>query len=104
MMRSISFLGATVAAGALLLVGSAFAQERFGTTADDVNKKLVKLFGSGGFKGVASYGTGIIVSPQGHVLTVAGPLLDTQNLRVHLPDGRRFENLKVIGVEPLLDL
>lgn len=104
MIRIRSFAYGTVAVAGLLLVGGAFAQERFGKTADDVNKKLVKLFGSGGFKGVASYGTGIVVSPQGHVLTVAGPLLDTQNLRVHLPDGRRYENLKVVGVEPLLDL
>src|SRR5205814_2070578 len=57
--------------------------------AEQVNQKMVKLFGSGGFRGLNSYGTGIIISPDGYVLTVASPLLDTADLRVHLADGRR---------------
>jgi S1-C subfamily serine protease len=104
MSRIRSLLCSAVAGMALSLVGYAFAQDQFSTTADQVNKKMVKLFGSGGFKGLASYGTGIIVSPEGHVLTVASTMLDTQNLRAHLPDGRRFDNLQVLGVEPTLDL
>jgi S1-C subfamily serine protease len=63
----------------------------------------VKLFGSGGFRGLTSYGSGIIVSPQGHVLTAATNLLDTQDLRVHLADGRRVRG-KVLVIEPELDL
>jgi serine protease Do len=89
---------------ALLLAGVAFAQDPFAATVAKVNQRMVKLFGSGGFKGVASYGTGIVVSPRGHVLTVAAPMLDSQNVRVHLADGRRFDNVKVIAQEPLLDL
>src|SRR4029077_12790696 len=61
-----------------------------------------KLFGSGGFKGLASYGTGLLISPQGHILTVATPMLDTQELRGHLYDGRRV-HAKVLVVEPILD-
>src|SRR3954447_13173012 len=78
------------------------ADESFADVVQDVNQKLVKLFGSGGFKGLVSYGTGVLVSPDGYILTVASPMLDTQDLRVHLYDGRRF-HAKVIVVEPVLD-
>jgi serine protease Do len=62
----------------------------------------VKLFGAGGFQGLPSYGTGVIVSPDGFVLTVASQMLVTQDLRVHLHDGRRF-HAKVVVSEPELD-
>jgi S1-C subfamily serine protease len=96
------FLGA--AAGLLLLTPhrGAAADAPFDKVATDVNTKMVKLFGSGGFKGLTSYGTGIIVSPQGHILTVANPLLDTQDLRVHTSDGLRYR-AKVLFTEPELD-
>jgi serine protease Do len=70
--------------------------------AEDANRKMVKLFGSGGFRGLNSYGTGILVSPDGYVLTVASPLLDTPDLIVHLFDGRRL-SAKTIVAEPELD-
>lgn len=69
---------------------------------EQVNRKLVKLYGSGGFRGLNSYGTGVIISPDGFVLTAASPLLDTAELRVHLSDGRRFL-AKVVVTEPELD-
>jgi serine protease Do len=79
------------------------AQQPFEAVCDDVNQKMVKLFGSGGFRGIASYGSGIFVSPKGHILTVATQLLDTQDLRVHLPDGRRLR-AKIMVIEPELDM
>src|SRR5262249_58557590 len=92
--------------GACLCAGTVFSQvpkaSSFAATAEQVNKKVVKLYGSGGFQGLASYGTGVLVSPEGHVLTVASHLLDTQDLRVHLYDGRRL-HAKVVVVEPELD-
>src|SRR5262249_32350962 len=74
-----------VASAALLLAGAGIAQEQFGSTAEQVNKKLVKLYGrGGGFKGLAHYGTGVMVSPDGHFLTVASYLLDKpEDLSVH---------------------
>ena len=73
------------------------------TVADEVNQKLVKLFGSGGFRGIANYGTGILVSPDGHILTVASQMLDTSELSVHLSDGRRMQAVVVV-IEPELDV
>lgn len=86
----------------ILLAAPAAADEPFHKTADEVNSKLVKLFGSGGFRGVASYGTGIVVSPDGHILTAASQLLDTSELVVHLSDGRRMR-AAVVVTEPELD-
>jgi serine protease Do len=63
---------------------------------------VVKLYGGGGFGGVNSYGTGVVISADGYILTVASPLLDTSDLIVHLYDGRRLR-AKVIVAEPELD-
>jgi serine protease Do len=78
------------------------AQQSFTSVAGEVNKKMVKLFGAGGFKGLPSYGTGILVSPRGHILTVNNHILATSDLRVHLYDGR-FYHAKVLAKEPELD-
>ncbi len=85
-----------------LLSPPAAAQDSFADVAGEVNKKLVKLFGAGGFQGLASYGTGVVVSPDGYILTVASQMLVTQDLRVHLHDGRRY-HAKVVVTEPELD-
>src|ERR1700682_5624510 len=82
-----------VAALALLFAVTAplRAEQSFAETAKDVNQKMVKLFGSGGFQRLASYGSGVVISPDGYVLTVASHILDTQELRVHTYDGRRLK-------------
>ncbi|HYH66553.1 MAG TPA: trypsin-like peptidase domain-containing protein [Urbifossiella sp.] len=69
---------------------------------ETVNGKLVKLFGAGGFNRLNNYGTGVVVSPDGHILTVANALIDTPNLVVHLVDGRRLK-AEVMVIEPELD-
>src|SRR5438128_676925 len=93
--------------GVAMLVASgaavAFAQQPLTTTAADVNKRLVKLFGAGGFKGLPSYGTGILVSEKGYILTANNHILSTTDLRVHLYDGR-FYQARVVAREPELDL
>ncbi|CAN5275585.1 trypsin-like peptidase domain-containing protein [soil metagenome] len=75
---------------------------RLGEVVQRVNRQMVKIYGSGGFRGLNSYGTGIVVSPDGFVLTVASPMLDTSELRVHLFDGRRV-TAKFVVTEPVLD-
>jgi serine protease Do len=91
-----------ILAALLMLSGTLEADNSFDAVAGQVNKKLVKLFGAGGFQGLTSYGTGVLVSPEGHILTVASHMLTTQELRVHLYDGRRF-HAQVLVVEPELD-
>lgn len=91
-------------AGLLLFAATGRCQDQFGAVAEQVNRKMVKIFGAGGFKGLASYGTGLVVSPQGHVLTADSHILTSQNVRVHLHDGRRVDNVKVLASEPELDV
>lgn len=79
------------------------AQTPFQDTVTDVNRKMAKLYGSGGFRGLPAYGSGIIISPKGHILTSANHLIDTPDLRVHLYDGSRYQ-AKVIVIEPVLDV
>jgi serine protease Do len=89
-------------AGLVAVAAPLPAQAPFHDVSRQVNPKLVKVFGSGGFRGLVAYGTGIVVSPDGYVLTASSHLLDTQELRVHLYDGRRAM-AKVVVIEPELD-
>lgn len=81
----------------------ATADSALATVARRVDARLVKVYGAGGIRGLPAYGTGIMVSPTGHVLTVNNHILDTSELRVHLPDGTRLL-AKVVASEPELDL
>ena len=69
----------------------------------EVNKKLVKIYGAGGYKGLPSYGTGILVSPKGHILTINNHIVSTQDIRVHVYDGRLYR-AKLVSREPELDM
>jgi serine protease Do len=90
----------------LALASSLRAQPQAGLSqaavADQVNQKMVKLFGTGGFRGITAYGTGVVISPDGFVLTAATPMLDTSEILIHLYDGRRL-SAKVVASEPELD-
>ena len=81
---------------------SAFAR----STSDSIQyvlPRVVKIFGAGGLQKLASYGTGFLVSPDGHLVTVWSHVLDPDEVTVVLDDGRRFP-AKVLGAEPQLDL
>jgi serine protease Do len=88
---------------ALLLASAASAEESFAKVSDKVNPRLVKLFGAGGVKGLPSYGSGVLISPDGYILTVNSHILDTRDLRVHLYDGTRY-HARVVAIEPELDV
>jgi serine protease Do len=92
----------TAFVASVVAVTPAVADDPFRTTADKVNHKLVKLFGAGGFRGVTSFGTGILVSPDGHILTATSQMLESSELAVHLSDGRRMTAVPLV-VEPELD-
>jgi serine protease Do len=64
---------------------------------------MCKLYGSGGFKNIVDYATGMVVSADGYILTMASPMLDSKGLRCHLWDGRRYP-CKVVVIEPELDV
>lgn len=68
-----------------------------------VQQRMVKLYGAGGLKNLAGYGTGFVVSPDGHIVTVWSHLLDADTVAVVLHDGRRLFG-KVIGTDSKKDL
>lgn len=81
----------------------AWADTSFAAVAREVNRKMVKVYGAGGYRGVNAYCTGVLISPDGYILTVYSPTLDTQNLRVHLYDGTRHA-VELVAAEPQLDV
>jgi S1-C subfamily serine protease len=87
----------------IALAAPAFAADPFVKVAAQVNEKVVKIFGAGGFRGATNYSTGVLVSADGHFLTIASQTLDTSELIVHLADGRRMKAV-VLATEPELDV
>ena len=86
-----------------LLVSPTVYAESVAQTIDGVQPKVVKIFGAGGLKNLANYGTGVIVSPDGHIATVWNHLLDSDVVSVVLHDGRRFFG-RVIGTDSRKDV
>lgn len=95
-------MGSQVTLLAAVMAILAPAEDGLAEVAARVNSRLVKVYGSGGIKGLPGYGTGIIISPDGYILTAANHLLDSSDLRVHLADGTRLA-ARVAASEPELD-
>lgn len=74
-------------------------QETIATAA----RKVVKIHGAGGVRGLEAYQTGILVSPQGHILTVMSTVLDADEIDCVLDDGRRYRG-GLVGVDPAREL
>jgi serine protease Do len=72
-------------------------------TIRDAQRKVVKIYGAGGISGLEAYQTGVLISPEGHVLTVQSYVLDTDDLAVVLDDGRKFEG-ELLGTDPVREL
>lgn len=66
---------------------------------DQVQEKVVKLFGAGGARGLESYQSGILVGNEGHIVTSWTTVLDVAKVRVVVFDGRRLD-ATVVGVDP----
>ena len=95
-----------VSAWACVLAPAAAAAAPTSSAADDgldASAKVVKIYGSGGVHNLEGYGTGFLVSPSGHVVTVWSHLLDSGDVSVVLNDGRRF-SAKFLKGDPGRDL
>ncbi len=69
----------------------------------EVQPKMVKIYGAGGFRGMEGYQSGMLISAEGHILTVFSYRLDTDYIAATLNDGRRFE-AKLLGADPRLEV
>lgn len=75
----------------------------FADVARRVQPKVVKLYGAGGFRGLESYQSGMLISAEGHVLTVWSYVLDADEVTVVLDDGRRYAAHHV-AADPLTEI
>ncbi|MFM1903361.1 MAG: hypothetical protein RLZZ440_1261 [Planctomycetota bacterium] len=69
----------------------------------DAARKVVKLYGAGGLRGLEGYQSGILVSPSGGILTAASSVLDTGEVDCVLDDGRRYL-ARLVGIDPRREL
>jgi serine protease Do len=65
--------------------------------------KIVKIYGAGGLRQLEAYQSGVLISPEGHVLTVLSYVLDTDDLAVVLDDGHKYQP-ELVGTDPLREL
>src|SRR5690349_7423564 len=75
----------------LLAVASGASAATLAEVIHDVQPRMVKIYGAGGFKGLEAYQSGFLISSEGNILTVWSYVLDTEFITVMLDDGRRFE-------------
>ncbi len=66
-------------------------------------RKVVKLYGAGGLSSLEGYQSGILVAPDGRIITVASTVLDSDEIDCVLDDGRRFV-AKLVGIDPRREL
>jgi serine protease Do len=86
-----------------LAIFSTICTPAFAAVYSDVQPKMVKIYGAGGFRGMEPYQSGMLISPQGHLLTAFSYVLDTDYITVVLADGRKFE-AKLLGADPRLEV
>jgi S1-C subfamily serine protease len=72
-------------------------------TIRDAQRKVVKIYGAGGLSGLEAYQSGILISPEGDVLTVQSYVLDTDDLAIVLDDGRKLK-AELLGTDPIREL
>lgn len=72
-------------------------------TAAAAARSVVKVYGAGGVRGLEAYQSGIVVSPDGRILTVMSTVLDADSVTCVFDDGRRCE-ARVVGIDPRREL
>jgi S1-C subfamily serine protease len=79
------------------------ADDRLHGIIREAQAKVVKMYGAGGLRQLEAYQSGILISAEGHVLTVLSYVLDTDDLAVVLDDGRKFQP-ELVGTDPFREL
>ncbi|REJ74290.1 MAG: serine protease, partial [Planctomycetota bacterium] len=100
MRGAVTFLSATLL---LAAVHRELRADPVHNAIETVQQRVVKIYGAGGIANLHAYGTGFLVSSEGHIVTVWSHVLDGDVVTIVLDDGRRYYG-KVLGAEPQLDL
>lgn len=72
-------------------------------TISQAQKKIVKIYGAGGLRGLEAWQSGILISDDGYILTVWSYVLDSDRVTAVLDDGRRFD-ARLLGADPSLEV
>lgn len=70
--------------------GSLYAEASLRDVTQQVQTKIVKIYGAGGLRGLESYQSGSLISAEGHILTTWSYVLDSSVITAVLDDGRHF--------------
>jgi S1-C subfamily serine protease len=68
-----------------------------------VQPKMVKIYGAGGIRGLEAYQSGFLISPEGHIITAASYVLDSDVITIGFNDGRKLE-AKLLGIDHQLEI
>ena len=82
----------------LFLASVCFAQ----STAE-LQPRMVKIYGAGGFAEMEEYQSGFLISADGLIATVFSPVLNTDTIDCVLSDGSRYK-AELLGVEPIQEI
>jgi S1-C subfamily serine protease len=88
---------------AILLRNSNVQAATIQSTIHEAQAKIVKIYGAGGLRGMEAYQSGMLISPEGHILTVFSHVLDSESVTVVLADGRKSQ-AKLLGADPRLEI
>lgn len=102
-MPSGRWLAVLLAAALAAMADRAGATPSIYDAIDRVQPAMVKIYGAGGLRGLEAYQSGMLISGEGHILTVFSYVLDTDAISVTLADGRKFE-ARLLGADPRLEL
>lgn len=89
--------------GALAIAPPASATPSLARITDQVQPKIVKIFGAGGLHGLEIYQSGFLISSDGYIVTVWSHVLDVDEVTVILNDGHKYQ-AKLVNADPRLEL
>ena len=102
-MRRVGNYLSLLACCAMLVYGTSAQAADLQRTIRNAQQKVVKLYGAGGLRQMEAYQTGILISPEGHILTSLSYVLDTDDLVAVLDDGRKLHP-EIVGTDPVREL
>jgi S1-C subfamily serine protease len=101
--RKAWLVAAVLALHSIASAGAVRADPSLAAIFRDVQPKIVKIYGAGGFRGLEAYQSGFLVSADGHILTAHSYVLDADYITCTLDDGQKFE-AKLLGADPRLEI
>lgn len=101
--RAVAVIAVACLLGGALDARASDGAASFVDVARQVQPKVVKLYGSGGLRGLEAYQSGLLISGDGYVLTVLSYVLDADEVTVVLDDGRRY-SAKHVAADPLAEI